>query len=189
MIYLIVAIIILIFLLIVASLLLIPFHISLHFFMRGSLIQGSFHISWLGITFIRRKIFPEERKKKKEEKKFDWRSIPEMISLFTESFPYLKHILNAFMKSISIERFSCNVTMGLDSPADTAMISGYMWSLASLVNVFPKAYLSVKPDFQEKRLDGSMMVELKVRLLWIAVALIRAFSKKPIRQLFRKMGR
>lgn len=189
MIYPIVAIISLIFLLIIASFLLIPFHISLHLFKKGSLIHGSFRISWLGITFIRRKIFPEERKKEKEEERFDWRSMPEMISLFTESFPYLKRILNAFMKSISIERFSCNVAIGLDSPADTALVSGYMWSLVSLVNVFPKAYLSVKPDFQEKRLDGSMMVELKVRLLWIVVAFIRAFIKKPIRQLFRKTRR
>jgi len=189
LIYLIVAIILLIFLLIITSLLLIPFHISLHLSKKGSLTQGDFHISWLGITFIRRKIFPEERKKEKEEKRFDWRSITEMISLFTESFPHLKRILNAFMKSISIERFSCDVTIGLDSPADTATISGYIWSLAPLVNLFPKAYLSVKPDFQEKRLDGSMIIELKVKLLRIAVAFIRAFTKKPVRQFFRKMRR
>jgi hypothetical protein len=162
-------------------------------FKRGSLIQGDFHIIWLGITFIRRKIPTEGRKKegrkKEKEEEFDWRGIPEMISLFTESFPYLKRILNAFIRSLSIVRFSLSLTIGLDSPADTAVMSGYLWALASVVNVFPKAHLSVKPDFQEKKLDASMMAELKIRLLWIAVAFIRAFTKRSVRRLFRKMRR
>ncbi|MCP8304113.1 MAG: DUF2953 domain-containing protein [archaeon] len=187
MIYVILAIILLIFLLIVSSFLLVPFHISLNLFKRGSLTQGSFCMSWLGIRLIRRKIPSEEGRKEKE--KFYWGSIPEMTSLFAESFPYLMNILNAAMKSISIKRFSCDVVMGLDSPADTAVVSGYLWSLASIINIFPKVYLSVKPDFQERRLDGSMMVELKVRLLRIVPAFIRAFFKKPVRQLFGKMRR
>lgn len=195
MIYLILAI-ILIFLLIILSLLLIPLHISFHLSKKGSLTQGSFRISWLGIPFIRRRIpeeqkrIPkEEKKKKKEKERFDWKNMPEMISLFKESFPCLKNILNAFMKSIFIKRFSCDVTIGLDSPVDTALVSGYLWSLASLVNMLPKVNLSINPDFQEKRLDGSIIVELKVRLLRIAVALIRALAKKPVRKLFKGMRR
>ena len=157
--------------------------------------QGSFRISWLGIPFIRRKIpqerkkIPLEEKKKKERERFDWKKIPEMISLLKESFPHLKNVLNAFIRSISIKRLSCNVTMGLDSPVDTALVSGYLWSLASLVNMLPKVNLSINPDFQEKKLDGSIMVELKVRLLRIVAALIKAFTKKPLRKLFRGMRR
>ncbi|MCP8312634.1 MAG: DUF2953 domain-containing protein [Candidatus Methylarchaceae archaeon HK02M1] len=150
-------------------------------------------MSWMGIRFIRRKIPSEGEKKKekkeKEKEKFYWRRIPETVSLFVESFPYIRNILKAAMKSISIKRFSCDVVMGLDSPVDTAVVSGYLWSLASIVNVFPKVYLSVKPDFQERRLDGSIMVELKVRLLRIVLAFVRAFFKKPVRQFFGKMRR
>ncbi|MEE9585685.1 MAG: DUF2953 domain-containing protein [Nitrososphaerales archaeon] len=149
--------------------------------------QGSFRIRWLGITFFQQKIPQEERKKEKRRERFDWKSIPEMGSLFTESYPYFTNVLNAFTKSISIKRLSFNVTIGLGSSADTAIVSGYLWSLASIVNVYPPIYLSVEPDFQEERLDGSMMIELKVRLLRIAVAFIKAFSKKPVRRLFSRM--
>jgi hypothetical protein len=129
----------------------------------------------------------EDKKKEKRRERFDWKRMPEMGSLFTESFPYFSNVLNAFMKSISIEKFSFNATIGLDSSADTAIVSGYLWSLASLVNTYPPIYLSVKPDFQEDRLDGSVIVELKVRLLRIAVAFIKAFTKKPVRRLFSRM--
>jgi len=188
LIYVILAIALIIFVFII-SILLIPFHISLHLFKRGSLTQGSLWISWLGIPLIRRKILSGERKKakEKEKKRFDWRNLPEMVSLFRESFPYIINILRATMKSSSIERFSCDVVMGLDSPVDTAIVSGYLWALKSIVSVLPNVCLSVKPDFQEQRLDGSMILKLRIIILRIVTAFVRAFFKKPVRQLFRKI--
>ena len=180
-------IIILFFLLLILGLLLLPFRISLNFLKKGSSIRGSFRISWLGIRFIRLKIPLEERKEEKEKAKFEWRNAPEMLSLFTESAPYFMNILNAVMKSSSIEIFSGKVFMGLDSPVDTALISGYLWMFASLVNLIPNVYLSISPDFQKSRFDGSIIFTLKIRLFRIVIAFIRAFLKKPVRQLFNTM--
>jgi hypothetical protein len=180
------------FLIIIASLLLVSFHISLQLLKKGSLTQGSFRIRWLGITFIHRKIPQEEKKEKKKAKEkkkdgFNWRNITEIGSLFTESSSSFVDVFNAFTKSISIKRLSINANIGLGSAAETAIMSGYMYLLTSIASTYPPINISVEPDFQKERLDGSIMIELKIRLLRIAIAFIKAFTKKPVRRLIRRM--
>ncbi len=185
----IIIIILLLFFLVVAGLLLIPFYLSLYFFKEGSRIEGSLRISWLGIPFIRRKIPQEEKKKSKEKESFEWRSLLEDTSQIIESFPHFVNFFNALMKSIFIQNLFFKVVLGLNSAADTAVLSGYLWSVASIVNIYPPAYLFVKPDFQEERLDLSITAEMKIRLLRIVFSALRLFSKKPVRQMLRTIRR
>jgi hypothetical protein len=96
-------------------------------------------------------------------------------------------VFNAFTKSISIKRLSINANIGLGSAAETAIMSGYMYLLTSIASTYPPINISVEPDFQKERLDGSIMIELKIRLLRIAIAFIKAFTKKPVRRLIRRM--
>lgn len=183
--------IILIIVLIIIGILVVPFHICLNLRNNGFKIQGYFKLTWLKIKLIQRKIPLEEKKKTKEkpkeETKFDINRIAKIISLFIESWPYLERILNAFLKSTSFEKFSFNLVIGLSNPADTAMINGYLLGLASIGNVIPNAYFSVEPDFQNERLDGHLIIDIKIRLLWIVVEFIRAFTKKPVRMLFKEL--
>lgn len=104
-----------------------------------------------------------------------------------ESLLYQTDMFRSIVKSVSMRRLYCDVLIGLADPADTAMVSGYLWSLASAVNVSPEFHMSVTPDFSSERLDGSIAAELKFRLLWVVVALVGALTKKPVRQLFRGM--
>ncbi|OHE52402.1 MAG: hypothetical protein A3K61_01055 [Thaumarchaeota archaeon RBG_16_49_8] len=179
-----------------AAVLLIPLHVSLQLLKQGSITSGNLRISWLGLTF-RRKIPSGEkkRKQKKEEgeeekkKRPDLSRLPETVSRLMESLPYFPSIFRTFMRSLTVERFSADVELGLGSPVETAVVSGYLWSLASLVNISPKADLSVRPNFREEQLEGSLITDLKIRLLWIAVALVKAVTKKPVRQLFTSMRR
>ena len=180
-----------------AAVLLIPLHISLQLLRQGSITSGNLRISWLGLTF-RRKIPSGEKKRKQKkeegeeeekEKRPDLSRLPETVSRLVESLPYFPSIFRTFIRSLTVERFSADVELGLGSPVETAVVSGYLWSLASLVNISPKADLTVKPNFQEEQLEGSLITDLKIRLLWIAVALVKAVTKKPVRQLFTSMRR
>ena len=180
-----------------AAVLLIPLHVSLQLLKQGSITSGNLRISWLGLTF-RRKIPSGEKKRKQKkeegeeeekEKRPDLSRLPETVSRLMESLPYFPSIIRTFMRSLTVERFSADVELGLGSPVETAVVSGYLWSLASLVNISPKADLTVKPNFQEEQLEGSLITDLKIRLLWIAVALVKAVTKKPVRQLFTSMRR
>lgn len=172
----------------------VPFHIILNLCNDGFKIHGNFKLTWMKIKLIQRKIPPEEKEEKKEKKekrkdkaKFDVKRIPKLISLFIESWPYFGRILNAFLKSTSFEKFSLDLVIGLGDPADTAIINGYLRALISLANIIPNAYFSVEPDFQRERIDGHLVMDIKIRLFWIVIEFIRAYTKKPVRMLIGEL--
>lgn len=180
--------IILIFLLIVVSILVVPFHISLELYNEGLKIHGNFKLTWMKLKLIQRKIPPKKEKKKAEkENKFDINRIPRIISLLMESGPYLERILNALLKSTSFEKFYFNVAVGLGDPVNTAVINGYLWSVASLVNIIPNAYFFIEPDFLKVRLDSCLVMDIKIRLLRITIESISAYTKKPVRMLIGEL--
>ena len=182
--------IILIILIIVAGILAVPFHIYLNVYNTGFKIKGTFRLTWMKLKLIQREIPPEKQSQKKENKKeteFEISSIPKILSLLIESWPYLERVFNSFLKSTSFEIFSLNLTLGLGDPADTAMVSGYFWAASSLLNIIPKAYISLEPDFLNEKLEVDATLKMKIRLFWIVVEIIRAFTKKPVRALLKEL--
>lgn len=185
--YLIAAIIILIIILILIGILLIPFQISLELYRIDSVNKGSFKLNWLKIRLLQRKI-PSEKKKpekeKKERNKINFDRIPKIIEYLGESLPYILDILKAFLRSVSIKKFYINSIIGLPSPADTAIINGYLMGVASIINILPNTNYTVDLDFNKERIDGNLLIEIKLKLFWIVFESLRAFTKKPVRSLF-----
>lgn len=182
--------IILIILIIVVGILVVPFHIYLNIYNTGFKIKGTFRLSWLKLKLIQREIPPEKQAQKKENEKkseFEIGHIPKILSLLIESWPHLERVFNSFLRSTSFEIFSLNLTLGLGDPADTAMVSGYFLAVSSLLNVIPNAYISLEPDFLNDRMEVDATLKIKIRLFWIVVEVIRAFTKKPVRMLFKEL--
>jgi len=180
-----VSIIILIIVLIIIGILGVPSQISLQLYRKESVNKGYFKLSLLKIRLIHQKI-PSERKEKireEKEQKIDYNRIPHIISFSIESLPYLFNIFRAFLKSVSVKKISIDSTIGLHIAADTAVISGYLWGISSIINIFPNVYLNVKPDFHKEHLDGSFLIEIKIILFWIVIESLRALAKKPVRSL------
>jgi hypothetical protein len=197
LIYIILTIIILILLIFLVSVLVVPFHLSLDLHFKDLKTQGNIDLTWMKIRFFRRKI-PEEpskkekeaqkkEKEKKEEKPFDVNRFFKIFGLFLDSLPYLKRLLEAFWRSINLEELSLNLQLGFYSPAFTALANGYIWSLAAWMNLIPNVFLSAQPDFKNQRLDGSVFIKMNIRLFWIVVEIIRAYTKKPVRSLVNEI--
>ena len=184
-----IGVIILILALILLSFLLIPFQISLELHKIGTNFKGNFVLRWIGIKIFQRKIPGEEKEEEKEEekKKFDLQRILRILNLFLESWPHLINIMLAFIKSISLEKLSVHLTLGFESPVDTAMITGYLYSFTYPVSALTSIEASVTPDFNNRVLDGDLEVDVKLKLLWIAVEGIRAITKKPVRKLIQEL--
>lgn len=162
----------------------IPFHISLNLKNQGMEYNGYFQLTWMKIRLVKREIpSEEEEKEKKEEKQSEWtlERVINVLNLFSEALPYFKRIIDAFIRSITLEKLYLNLTFGLESPSDTAMISGLFWSAASIINTLPKVFVNMKPHFMENRLDGNFEIEFKIKLLWIVIEGLKAYSKKPVR--------
>lgn len=196
MIYTVIGVIILILALILLAILFIPFHISFYLKKRDEDIRGNFQLKWLKVRIIKRTIPEEEEKEEKEEKekeekkkktKFDVDTFLEILKEVKESIKYLTPIIRAFLKSIKLEKFSLNLNIGFTSPVSTALISGYFWSVSSILNLISSVNLSITPDFQNSKLDGTLELELRLTLFRIVAALIKALTKKPVRDLIRSM--
>lgn len=192
--YIIPTVIILIIILILIGILLVPFQISLKLNKMGSVNKGYFKLTWLKIRLIQRKIPSDKKKQEKEKKegrKINFDRIPKVLKHLEESLPYILDVLEVFLRSVSINKISINSVIGLPSPADTARIYGYLMGLASIINIFPKTDFTTNPDFDKERIDGSILIEIKLKLLWIVIESLKALTKKPVRSLLgelRKMS-
>lgn len=186
MIYIIIGAVILILALIILAILLIPFHISLYIQKDDLDVNGYFRVHWLRLRIIQRPIPPEEEEKKKEVKKEREITVDKILEIFNQflnSYQYFIPIIQAFFRSTDIERITLNLSMGFPSPVTTAIISGYFWSVSSVLSVIPHVSLNLTPEFQNTTiLDGSIEANIKLRLFWIVAAAIKAFTKKPVRQ-------
>jgi hypothetical protein len=176
--------------LIIVGILVVPFNIHLNLTNTGFNVKGNFKLTWIKIKLIQREVTQNKETQKEESKKkneFNIKNIFKIISLSIESWPYLKRVLSAILKSTSIQKFSLNLNVGLGDAVDTARITGYLWALASLINVKPNVYLSIQPDFQKEHLDAKLILNIRIRLLMIIIELVRAFTKKPVRKLFNEL--
>jgi hypothetical protein len=188
-----------------------PFHISLNFSKDGPLIQGFYRIVWLGITLWKGDISPpapeemkapivepvEEKAKEKairgakempEEEHKPHRMTGPSLRELIDALPALARVFVDLIKSIRIERISCRLSFGLNDPADTAVISGYLWSMASVIGQY-KTNIYIEPYFEGERLDGSLLADMKARLLWIAFVLVKALRDEKIRKLIIETSR
>jgi hypothetical protein len=173
--------------------------------------RGSYRIVWLGLTLRKREVFPQpaedslvsisekgaEAEKGKvyeggkavdsrDEQKHDIKRSPELNSLLNAA-PAIAHLFIYLLKSIVFQKLSCRLCFGLNDPAETAVMSGYLWSVASTLGLF-RAKVSIEPFFEGERLEGEFAAELKIRLLWIAKAVIDALREKEIRSLIREIN-
>lgn len=180
--------------------LLIPLKLSLNLRKHGSEIKGRFSLFWLGIRIISREIPGEEKEEEKDEKedkkkdaekdkksKFDLDRILKILKLLKESWPHIHRLMVTVFQSFTLEKFSLNLTMGLESPADTAMFTGYIWAFTNPLSALTPINVLVIPEFNRRVLDGDLDVDVKLKLIRIVVEAIKALTKKPVRQLISEM--
>ena len=110
---------------------------------------------------------------------------PPSIQSLINAAPALAKILRDLLKSIHFKNISCRLCFGLDDPAQTAIISGYLWFLASALGLF-SARIFIEPWFEGERLEGELVAEMEARLQWAVFAVIQVLRVREIRLLLRE---
>lgn len=187
-------IIIFVIIILIASIMMIPFHITLNLGNFGLEFNGYFKITWMRISIFKRDIpskeeKKEEKPKRKEKVKAEWNleRIFKVFNLFLDAMPYLRNILYTFFRSITLVRLKLDFKMGMDSPVDTAELAGFFWSLSPIINLIPRVSFNMSPVFMKTTLEGNLEVELKIKLLWIVFESLKAITKKPVRNLINEV--
>jgi len=188
----IVAIVLVILFSLVMAVLLIPFHVVLAASISQSARKFDVALSWLGLTLWHRKQGeakrPEEKKKATPAKrKFSIQKGAQILSSLRDSIPALSILVRSIKRALHIQSLDANFVFGSGDPADTAIIAGYLWSFAWILNSVPSVSISFRPDLEMIGIDGSIRAEAKVRMLFLAIGILRAYSKKPFRKLIKEV--
>jgi len=190
------------FLLVLVLLLVAPFHLSIELKKRGPSVQGIYRIEWLGFTLRKGNIQSpspegimehgvmearvEEKGATAAKKRKKIGRSPSPGSLL-DAFPALLCLFIDLLKSIELQKISCHLCFGLDDPAQTAVMSGYIWSVASALRLFP-AHIFIEPRFDGEWLEGDFTAELRARMLWPVVAMVGSLRERKIRRLLAEMA-
>lgn len=187
-------------------LLLVPFHLSLKLDLNGLNMEADYQVRWLGLTLKKGEIPPprakdmpgdeieQAREKEETEKpKAEREQMPKSLASvdprsFMDALPAILRVLKNLIKSVDIDRLICRISFGLNDPAETAVLSGYLWSLASAVGL-SNTNIFIDPRFDEERLEGDLAADLKARLLWVVVALLLALREDKLRKLLGQMAK
>ncbi len=188
------AIVLLSLLVLILCVLLIPFQVFLEASMTGTSAKNSIKVRWLGLTVWRTK--PQERRrgsaeakttKKKPRREFDARRLLRILRLLRDSGSAFAIIVGSIRRAVTIRRVSADVTFGLGDPAETALLAGYLWSVTWIPNLSPRISLSVRPDLESVRLDGSISAQSSVTLFPLVVGFLRAYSQRSFRLLIKEV--
>ncbi|MDD1762086.1 MAG: DUF2953 domain-containing protein [Methanothrix sp.] len=196
--------------LLLAVLLLSPVRLALDISKKGALMQGECRLAWLGLTLWRAEVSPQsvgeilESIGKRDEgeiepplearcdegqaqvgKEKDTRRDMGFSSLVNAAY-CLVDIFIHILRSVILKKFSCCVCFGLDDPADTAVLCGYLYSIAGVLGLYP-ARISIDPWFKGEHLVGDFVAEIEIRPLWTVWAVLWSLRLLQTRLFIKEM--
>ena len=196
--------------LLLAALLLSPIRLALDISKKRALTQGECRLAWLGLTLWKAKVSPQSAGEilqsigKRDEgeikpppaarsdeepaqvgKKENARRDMGLSSLVNAAY-CLADIIIQILRSVVLKKFSCCVCFGLDDPADTAVLCGYLYSIAGMLGLYP-ARISIDPWFHGEHLEGDFVAEIEMRPLWAVWAVLRSLRLSETRLFIKEM--
>ena len=100
---------------------------------------------------------------------------------FKRSFALCKDELRQIFAYLKPRKLQADLVIGLDDPAATAKILSYYGILYPFVG----NHVNIVPDFDRKRLEGSVLVKGKIKMFTFLKAAIRIYFNKDIKRLIK----
>ncbi len=134
---------------------------------------------------------PAEKKKKIEAEKRaeEEKAVPptEMLRRFLRAWPYLKKPAFTALHSLRVAYVSSEARLGFGNPVVTGEVYGWYWVVKGILSPLNTVRLHMEPVFNERVIEGDASLCIAVqRPLMIMLAGMWAFTKKPVRDLFRQ---
>lgn len=129
-----------------------------------------------------------EKKEKAEERK---PALParEYLNAAVDLWPHLRKILESVYRSLYLETLRGDVTLGLESPADTGAIYGYCTAARYALRPAEAVDFVMTPVFDHEVFEGTFTLRMQIRRpLLIIIAVLGALLQKPVRQRLRQVS-
>lgn len=100
---------------------------------------------------------------------------------FQKSYSLCKEELASVFSHIRPRKFQADLTVGTGDPASTAQILSYYGMLYPLIG----GNVNIVPDFDEKRVEGAVLIKGSIRLFTFIKTAIHIYFSKDIRKLLK----
>ncbi|MBP7410566.1 DUF2953 domain-containing protein [Methanoculleus sp. 10] len=115
--------------------------------------------------------------------------VTEYIGAARDLWPHVRRILAAFFRSLYLETLRGEVTLGLESPADTGVIYGYCTAVRYALWPAEAIEFVMTPVFDREVFEGTFTLRAQIRRpLLIAIPVVRALLQKRVRQRLRQVS-
>lgn len=104
---------------------------------------------------------------------------------FKRSFALCKNELLGIAKSVRPRKFEASLIVGMDDPASTGEILAICGMLYPIIG----GHVEVRGDFENKRLEGQVLVVGKLRMFTFLRTAVKIYFSKDIRKLYRLLKR
>ncbi|MDN7011828.1 DUF2953 domain-containing protein [Methanoculleus sp. FWC-SCC3] len=131
---------------------------------------------------------PEEKEERVEEKR-PARPVREYLDAAGDLWPHIRRILKTVYRSLYLESLRGDITLGLESPADTGVVYGYCTALRYALWPAEAIDFAMTPVFDREVFEGAFSLRMQIRRpLLILIAVTKALLKKPVRERLRQVS-
>jgi len=117
---------------------------------------------------------------KEKEQKWTFRKIVNLARMLLS--PVLR-LVEDVLKAIHISEMKFNLLYGLDNPADTGIVSGYIYALRGYLNTqYERIRLYAEPTFTEEKMDMHMLADVSFRIVNLLPAAVTFLLNKDVRR-------
>ncbi|MGB9838072.1 DUF2953 domain-containing protein [Methanothermobacter sp.] len=96
---------------------------------------------------------------------------------------HIMDLLRTIISSITIRRLGVRVSAGTGDASDTAIITGYLWTLSALTSPLRNIEINAVPDFIGGDINGKIELEMTIRPLKPVLVFTMLLLRKPFRDL------
>ena len=146
-------------------------------------------VRWLSLSRVIDDFTTTEGKDRKEEniddktgKEMDVRRI---FELFRTLYRPVATLARRVVRRIDFKALSCRVTFGLNDPADTGMLSGFLYAVSAPLTRFPAVSIRLHPVFHEPAFAYRVRGSLKVTVGRMIIPAIRFLCDRAVRGVIR----
>ena len=133
---------------------------------------------------------PEPRKEeKKAEAPGPTLSAREYLDAAGDLWPHIRRILKTVYRSLYLESLRGDITLGLESPADTGVVYGYCTAARYALRPAEAIDFVMTPVFDREVFEGTFSLRMQIRRpLLILIAVARALLDRPVRERLRRVS-
>ncbi|MEA1909221.1 MAG: DUF2953 domain-containing protein [Euryarchaeota archaeon] len=142
-------------------------------------------VRWLFLSRVIDDFAATEGKDRKEENagKETWEEmdIGRIFELFRTLHRPVATLARRLVQRIDFKELSCRVTFGLDDPADTGMLSGFLYAAFAPLTRFHAVSIRLRPVFHEPAFAYRVRGSLKVTVGRMIIPAIRFLCDRGVR--------